>query len=146
MVARRRVLKASLCEVQQVDGDAVSGKARIMIPKTMNFLRSVLNQVKTEDCELVFEKSHFALTRFMKNYIHQGTQTMTGALTIRAVVDGRIGTYTTDRFDQDSVTMAIQRAREIAAVLPIAPRALQLPQNVQIADKSMWSELTAKAM
>lgn len=117
-----------------------------MIPKTMNFLRSVLDQVKADECELVFEKSHFALTRFMKNYVHQSTHTHTRALTIRVVVDGRIGTFTTDRFDQDSVTLGIQRAKEIAAVLPVAPRALQLPQNVQISDISAGSEFTAKAM
>jgi predicted Zn-dependent protease len=117
----------------------------MVIAKTVGFLQSILSTVNADDCELVLEKSDASLTRFAGNRIHQSTQTDTRNLRIRVVVNGCAGAYDIDRFDQDSVAMAVQRAVAIAQVQQRAPRPVSLPAQRPIADSTAVFDSTARA-
>lgn len=117
-----------------------------MIPKTTNFVNGILSQVSADQCELVFSKTSSGLTRFARNHIHQGTQTETRSLNIRVVLDGRPGSFSTDRFDQDSLAMAIDQACRIALASPAAQRKPALPAEQPLSDSSDYYEVTARAI
>ena len=117
----------------------------MVIAKTVGFLQGILSGVKADACELVLEKSDAALTRFAGSRIHQSTETDTRNLRIRVVVDGRAGAYDIDRFDQDTVALAVQRAIEIARVQPLPPRPVLLPAQRPIADSTGVCDATARA-
>lgn len=114
------------------------------IPKTVNFLRSILGQVSAEECELVLSKSNAALTRFSANHIHQSTQARIRQLNLRLFKDGKVGAFSTDRFDQDSIAYAIQKAEEIGAVVPegLEQKPL-LPAEEPLAESGGYHDSTA---
>lgn len=117
-----------------------------MIPKTLNFLRPILRKIRADESELVFEKTNAALTRFMENRIHQSTHTLTRQLSLRVIKDGRVGSCSTDRFDQDSIAFAIQQALNSATVQPAPDRPVRLPKGKTISDSWAYSADTASGM
>ena len=117
----------------------------MVIPKTVNMLRSILAQAPADDCELLLTKSDTSLTRFAGSAIHQSSQTEERCLRIRVVVDGRAGVFETGRFDHESVLLAVQKAAEIARLQPAPARPIQLPSAAPIADSSAYDEQTARS-
>ncbi len=119
----------------------------MVIAHTVNMLHAILAQARgVDECELLYTKSASALTRFTANRIHQGTDTYGRSLRVRAIVDGRQGVYETDRFDQDSISAAIQRAGDIARLLPASRRPAALPASLPVADSVAYHESTARAL
>ena len=117
----------------------------MVIPKTVNMLRSILAQAPADDCELLLTKSDTSLTRFAGSAIHQSSQTEERCLRIRVIVDGRAGVFETGRFDHESVLLAVQKAAEIARLQPAPARPIQLPAAAPIADSSAYDEQTARS-
>jgi len=118
---------------------------RLVIPKTLNFLRGILKQAGGYGCELAFMKTRKGLTRFMNDCVHQTAEQHDRSLRIRVVRDGRVGAWSTNRFDQDSVAGAIQSALEVAAAMPVARRPVCLSSGVRIAGAEGYHEMTARA-
>ena len=119
----------------------------MVIARTVNMLHAILEQARGfDDVELLFTKGNDALTRFMNNHVHQSTEVAWRNLRIRVLLDGRCGVVETDRFDQDSLAAAIERAGEIARAQPIPATAAQLVASRPMADSTAWHETTAAAV
>ena len=101
-------------------------------------------RVRADECELRFTKSDVGLTRLMRNAVHQATDCRTRTLQVRVIVSGRVGTCTTDRLDQDTVSAAIERAFAHAVAQPESGAPARLPGPFSVADSRGWSEITAR--
>ena len=119
----------------------------MVIARTVNMLHAILEKARGfDDVELLFSKGNDALTRFMNNHVHQSTEVAWRNLRIRVLLDGRSGVVETDRLDQDSLAVAIERAGEIARAQPAPATPAQLEHSRPMADSTAWHETTAAAM
>ena len=62
------------------------------------------------DVEVIISCRRAALTRFANNSIHQNVAERAGEVSVRAVWDGRTARASTNRFDQEAVAEATERA------------------------------------
>ena len=119
----------------------------MVIARTVNMLHAILDQARGfDDVELLFTKGNDALTRFMNNHVHQSTEVAWRNLRIRVLLDGRSGVVETDRFDQDSLAVTIERAGEIARAQPPPVILGALVASRPMADSTAWHETTAAAV
>jgi predicted Zn-dependent protease len=95
-------------------------------------LEKILAQSKADQTELVFTRTTRGLTRFMKNHIHQNLVQSTRELTIRTIDGKKIGTFSTDRLDDEGIEYAIRQAREIGTMQEDDPSFKSLPRGNSI--------------
>ena len=96
---------------------------------TLNWLKSIRDSLRASQCEFVFEQQRIGLTRFASNRIHQVSETEHRILTVRKVVEGKLGSYSTTRFDQDSISHALRHATSLASLLPKAETPVELAEE-----------------
>src|SRR5947209_9488156 len=67
-----------------------------------------------DEVEVIFSSTHYALTRFANNTIHQNVSELTDSASIRVAFDGKTARATTNRFDDEG----LKRLVVARAVLP----------------------------
>ena len=87
----------------------------------------VLKLSEADETEVTIEAESDALTRFANNTIHQHVAEQGLAISIRAVVDGRMARATTNRADEESLRRAAQAAFELARHQPKQAGLLPMP-------------------
>lgn len=111
----------------------------------MEKLEGSLKKIEAEQAELLFTQANSALTRFCKNQIHQNMQVKKAQLQVRVVDGGRIGTYTTDRLEDQGIDHAITQALEIARNQKRDHEFVSLPTASPIVDTKGYKDETAAA-
>src|SRR5256714_4960985 len=69
-----------------------------------------------DEVEVIFSSTHYSLTRFANNTIHQNVSELTDSASIRVAFDGKTARATTNRFDDEGLKRAAQSAENIARV------------------------------
>src|SRR5690242_4870910 len=101
----------------------------------------------TGEVEVIFSSTDHALTRFANNTIHQNVSELNEVASIRVAFDGKTARASTNRFDDESLSRAVQAAESMAKVQERDPERLSLARtaeaNGDTAAPSRWFEATA---
>jgi predicted Zn-dependent protease len=81
------------------------------------------------EVEVLFSSTHFSLTRFANNTIHQNVSELTASASIRVAFDGKTARASTNRFDDESLRRAVQTAESIARVQEPDPDLLPMAEG-----------------
>lgn len=87
----------------------------------------VLKYSRAPETEASITGVSYSLTRFANNTIHQNVAEEDVNLSVRAITDHRTARATTNRFDDESIRQACERALALAALQPPDPELLPLP-------------------
>jgi predicted Zn-dependent protease len=90
-------------------------------------IESILNYSRAEQTEVFYSGEDTALTRFANNYIHQNVAERDANVSIRVVIGKKIGTASTNKLDEMSLKLAVDKAIEIARTQPENPQFVSLP-------------------
>ena len=74
-----------------------------------------------DEVEVIFSSTHYSLTRFANNTIHQNVSELTDSASIRVAFDGKTARATTNRFDDEGLKRAASDARSCWAVTNTQP-------------------------
>src|ERR1700692_4539514 len=80
-----------------------------------------------DEIEVIFNPSHFALTRFANNTIHQNVEETNSILSIRTNFGGRSARATANQFDDESLRRAVKASEHLAKVQAQDPDLLPMP-------------------
>ena len=80
-----------------------------------------------DEVEAIFTGSHFALTRFANNIIHQNVEEENSVVSIRTNFAGRTARATTNQFDDGSLRRAVVASENLARVQAADPELLSMP-------------------
>src|ERR1019366_5230253 len=69
-----------------------------------------------DEVEAIFTGSHFALTRFANNTIHQNVEEENSVVSIRTNFAGRTARATANQFDDESLRRAVAASENLARV------------------------------
>src|SRR6202167_2282076 len=82
-----------------------------------------------DEVEAVFNASHFALTRFANNTIHQNVEEENVVVSIRTNFGGRTARATANQFDDESLRRAVVASESLARVQAADPDLLPMPAS-----------------
>jgi len=80
-----------------------------------------------DEVEAIFNASHFALTRFANNTIHQNVEEENAVVSIRTNFGGRTARATANQFDDESLRRAVGASENLARVQVPDPDLLPMP-------------------
>lgn len=80
-------------------------------------IEKVVHFSKANETECLIQSSQNALTRFANNIIHQNVSETENVMSIRVVVDNKMGRFTTNRLDGESLKNAVDNALNIAYLM-----------------------------
>lgn len=80
-------------------------------------IEKVVHFSPTDETECLIQSGQNALTRFANNIIHQNVSETENLLSIRVVVGNRMGRFTTNRLDDESLKNAVDKVLKIALVI-----------------------------
>jgi predicted Zn-dependent protease len=80
-----------------------------------------------DEVEVLFTGSHFALTRFANNTIHQNVEEENCLASIRTNFGGRTARATANQFDDESLKRAVEASESLARVQDPDPDLLPMP-------------------
>jgi predicted Zn-dependent protease len=80
-----------------------------------------------DEVEVLFTGSHFALTRFANNTIHQNVEEENCLASIRTNFGGRTARATANQFDDESLKRAVEASESLARVQEPDPDLLPMP-------------------
>jgi predicted Zn-dependent protease len=80
-----------------------------------------------DEVEAIFTGSHFALTRFANNAIHQNVEEENSVVSIRTNFAGRTARATANQFDDESLQRAVAASENLARVQAPDPDLLPMP-------------------
>ncbi len=83
-----------------------------------NIIAKVVQISKADETECLIQSGRNALTRFANNVIHQNVSEANHVLSIRVVLNKRMGRFTTNRLDDKSLREAVANAINIANLMP----------------------------
>ncbi len=89
--------------------------------------KKVLKWSTADETEAMIGSNSYSLTRFANNIIHQNVAEEGSYLSVRAVVDQRMARASTNKFDEDSIREACERALILARLQPPIPDLLPMP-------------------
>lgn len=96
------------------------------------------------ETEIIVSQSHSALTRFFANQIHQNVAEVNGWVSVRAVIDGKIGVASTNLLTTEAINEAVKKASEAAKLAPQDKNFAGLPQAARTKFFSRYHEKTAR--
>src|SRR5262245_24126046 len=113
--------------------------------------QQIFEQVKkiagARDLEIIFSSTNSSLTRFANNTIHQNVSEANEVAGIRVAFDGKTARAITNRFDDESLTRAVQSAEGLARVQESDPDRLPMAKaeegKLDETVPSRWFEKTA---
>src|SRR5260370_40100693 len=84
-----------------------------------------------DEVEAIFTGSHFALTRFAKNAIHQNVEEENSVVSILTNFAGRTARATTNQFDDESLQRAVAASESLARVQAPDPDLLPMADALE---------------
>jgi len=106
--------------------------------------KKVLKWSTADETEAMIGSTAYSLTRFANNTIHQNVAEEGSYLSVRAVADHRTARATTNKFDEDSIRDACEKALTLARLQPPDPDLLQMPGPQTYRSVDRFDEATAK--
>ena len=88
---------------------------------------SIFRAVPKGEAEVLLDESDASLTRFADGRIHQNVSRHSSEVSVRVLLDKRVGRATTNRLDEASLARCAQKACEFARLQPEDPAMLGLP-------------------
>jgi len=107
-------------------------------------IKSILNYSCADQTEVLYSGGDTALTRFANNYIHQNVAERDASVSIRVVIGKRIGTASTNKLEEASVKLAVDKAIEIAQTQPENPQFVSLPEASSYTNINTYVPSTAE--
>src|SRR5437867_9306613 len=89
--------------------------------------KKVLKWSTADETGAMIGSTAYSLTRFATNIIHQNVAEEGSYLSVRAVADHRTARATTNKFDEDSIRDACEKALTLARLQPPDSDLLQMP-------------------
>src|SRR5438046_10559796 len=89
--------------------------------------KKVLKWSTAEETEAMVSSTDYSLTRFANNVIHQNMAEQGVSLSVRAVMEHRTARASTNKFDENSIRAACERALTLARLPPPDPDLLPMP-------------------
>src|SRR6202167_1491002 len=80
-----------------------------------------------DEIEAIFNASHFALTRFANNTIHQNVEEENSVVSIRTNFAGQTARANANQFDDESLRRAVAASENLARVQAPDPDLLPMP-------------------
>ncbi len=112
--------------------------------KSMEVLKKVLSRSDADQVEARISGEELALTRFANSEIHQNLTRENSTLHVRAVVDRKIGTATTNNFDDESVHKVVEQAENLARMQEVNEDFESLPDPGCASDMKNYYSSTAQ--
>jgi len=106
--------------------------------------RKVLKWSTADETEAMVGSTVYSLTRFANNTIHQNVAEEGSYLSVRAVVEQRTARATTNKFDENSIREACERALVLARLQPPDPDLLPMPGPQTYRSLDRFDEETAR--
>lgn len=103
----------------------------------------VLQHSEAEQTEVLFMAGEEALTRFANSYVHQNVTQGDARVSVRAVVDRRIGVAATNDLSEDSLRRTTEHALDIARLQIEDPAFRSLPGPAPVSEVEAFSDQTA---
>ncbi len=97
------------------------------------------------DCEVTVSGGESALTRFANSFIHQNVGDEGHTADLRVAVDGRVARGTSNRLDDESLSLLVERTLEVASLSPTDPEWPGLAPSSPVPTIDHWDEATAEA-
>lgn len=95
-----------------------------------NLARRALDLSTAEQTEILVHDTHFDLTRFTHNAIHQNVSSDDVSISVRAILPGgRTGVARTNLLDDRAIGEVVARAAQLAALAPEDPVVPKLPSG-----------------
>jgi predicted Zn-dependent protease len=115
-----------------------------MIDKTIiqNALDEAISYSSADQLEILASSSDSALTRFSNNQIHQNVAQTNVSVSIRAIIDKKIGYASTNRLDEKSIRETVDKAIETAQFQQPDPEFVSLPEPQEIHNRDLISNET----
>ncbi|MCL6472912.1 MAG: TldD/PmbA family protein [Firmicutes bacterium] len=110
--------------------------------KIQEAMQTAIDYSRADQTEVLVSSTSTALTRFSNNYIHQNVAETNVSVSIRAVVDKKLGYASTNRLDAGSIKEMVDKAIEIAERRPPDPDFVSLPEPRPIELRDLVSKLT----
>jgi len=107
-------------------------------------IRSILEYSRADQTEVFYSGGDTALTRFANNYIHQNVAERDANVSVRVIIGKKIGTASTNKLDETSVKLVVDKAIEIARTQPENPQFVSLPEAASYADIDTFVSRTAE--
>lgn len=89
----------------------------------------ILSLSKADETEVLLSVGENALTRFANNQIHQNMAWQNSGISVRVVVDKKIGVASTNAFDEQSLQNVVSKASQMAALQQPDPDFISLPKS-----------------
>ncbi len=86
-----------------------------------------LEHSTADQTEVIVQVADAALMRFARGISNQNVASITHAISVRAIVDGRTGVASTNDLSDSSIAAVVERAIALAALAPRDPHQPQLP-------------------
>jgi len=107
-------------------------------------IKSILEYSRADQTEVFYSEGDTALTRFANNYIHQNVAERDANVSVRVVIGKKIGTASTNKLDETSVKLVVDKAIEIAQTQPENPQFVSLPEAASYVDIDTFVPRTAE--
>ncbi len=102
--------------------------------KLKQIAETVLKLSKADQTEVILSVSGNSLTRFANNEIHQNMAWKDLGISVRVIIDKKIGVTSTNSFDKKSLKEAVKKATELAKLQEPDPDFVSLPKPEDISD------------
>jgi PmbA protein len=100
----------------------------------IKMIEKAVSEAPADEIEILAFRSEGGLTRVANSQIHQNVTEANSAISVRAIVDKRIGTANTNRPDPDAIADAVEKAVANAQVSPRVDDWPGLPTNPRTID------------
>lgn len=105
-------------------------------------LQAAVDYSSADQLEVIASSRNSALTRFSNNYIHQNVAQANMSISVRAIVDKRIGYASTNQLDENSIRDVVDKATAIAAHNPPDPNFVSLLQPKRVIQRDLVARST----
>jgi len=102
--------------------------------KLKKIAEQVLQLSKADQTEVLLSVSGSSLTRFANNEIHQNMAWKDLGISVRVIIDKKIGVSSTNSFDSDSLKDLVAKAQELAMLQDPDPEFVSLPKPKAISE------------
>ncbi|MBI4733537.1 MAG: TldD/PmbA family protein [Rubrobacteridae bacterium] len=115
-----------------------------MIDKQLivNALKAAIDYSKADQTEVLATSGSNALTRFSNNQIHQNVSQTNMSISVRTIIDKKIGYASTNRLDEHSIKKTVDKSIEIAKFKQPDAELVSLPTPKPIVTRDLISNET----
>ena len=112
--------------------------------KLFDILNKVLRYSKGDQTEVLLITENSNLTRFANSYIHQNVSEQNASLSVRVVINKKIGSASTNLLTDESMKSAVDKATSIARLQRENPDFKSLPERREISKINTFFQETAE--